>query len=113
MQNQNFYTLLTERQRLLKNSEGAVQHDDVTLDQTRLGRLSRMDALQTHEINLDAERRRIQELKLIEVALGKLQEDEYGYCEECDNAIPIGRLEIDPSCRFCVQCASEMELKNK
>ncbi len=41
----------------------------VELDQSRTGRLSRMDALQAQAMSVDAQRRRRQELQLIVAAL--------------------------------------------
>lgn len=77
----------------------------VTLDQSKVGRLSRMDAMQGQQIALEASRRRQQKLKNIESALRRIEEDEYGYCDKCGEEIDIRRLEFDPSNSHCIECA--------
>ena len=55
----------------------------VELGRTRVGQLSRMDALQSQAMAQETERRRQQELSRIEQALKRLADDEYGECLEC------------------------------
>ncbi len=52
---------------------------------------------------------RAQELKGIDVALRRLEEepDEYGRCVECDEWIPLGRLKLMPWAQRCVPCQSD------
>lgn len=84
-------------------------HEDergpVELDQTRIGRLSRMDALQAQAMALEVERRRELELARIDSALKRLEEGEYGYCVTCGEQIALKRLEFDPATPVCVTCA--------
>ncbi len=81
----------------------------VELDQTRVGRLSRMDALQGQAMSLELRRRRQADLERIAKALQRMDEGEYGYCEHCGLAIAIKRLEIDPAVDLCIDCASHLE----
>ena len=78
--------------------------ETVTLDQSRVGRLSRMDALQTQQIALDAQRRNDRKLLAIEAALRRLEAGDYGRCFVCDEAITAARLEFDPTVTRCVNC---------
>src|ERR1700712_2684435 len=41
----------------------------------------------------------------IEPALAKLEEDSYGICDRCGEAIPVGRLKVAPESVLCVACA--------
>jgi len=77
----------------------------VELDQQRLGRLSRIDALQSQEMAKETERRRTVELQRIAAALKRMDDGEYGYCVSCDKRIPLKRLEQDPATPLCVDCA--------
>ncbi|WP_299616988.1 TraR/DksA family transcriptional regulator [Pelagibius sp.] len=77
----------------------------VELDQTRVGRLSRMDALQNQAMSLEAERRRQAELQRIEASLERIESGDYGYCVSCGEQIPLRRLELDPTLPTCVDCA--------
>ncbi len=79
--------------------------DPVELDQSRVGRLSRMDALQGQAMAKETERRRKNELSRIEAALTRVENDDYGYCVTCDEEISEKRLELDPSAPFCIDCA--------
>ncbi|WP_428608720.1 TraR/DksA family transcriptional regulator [Sedimenticola sp.] len=83
--------------------------DTVELDQTRVGRLSRMDALQQQAMSQENQRRRALELRRIVQALSRIKDQTYGYCVECDEEIAENRLEIDPAAPLCIRCASEQE----
>src|SRR5210317_1196948 len=69
----------------------------VELDQTRVGRLSRMDALQGQAMSKATRQRRETELQRIATALSRIEKGDYGYCLECDKKIAAARLEIDPA----------------
>jgi DnaK suppressor protein len=77
----------------------------VELDQTRVGRLSRMDAMQVQAMALETERRRQIEMQKIETALKRIEEDDYGWCVSCGEAIAPKRLEHDPAAPVCIDCA--------
>lgn len=77
----------------------------VELDQQAVGRLSRMDAIQQQKLAEAAERSRKRDLTRIEMSERRLNEGEYGYCLECGEEIPDGRLAIDPMAEKCVSCA--------
>ncbi len=78
----------------------------VELDQTMVGRLSRMDAIQQQEMALASERRRHELLGRIDLALKRIDKGDYGYCVKCDEEIAEKRLELDPTILTCVKCAS-------
>jgi len=48
-------------------------------------------------------------LKQVEAALKKVEDGEYGICEQCEQEILETRLEIMPYTEFCIQCLSEIE----
>ncbi len=54
----------------------------------------------------DREREKIHS---IDESLLRIDEGEYGICEECDEDIPLGRLKAMPFTRHCVKCKSELE----
>ena len=106
--------LKTAKQRLADKKQeledlsdlSADARDPVSLDQQSVGRLSRMDAMQQQAMNQATEQKRKHDLVRIEAAERRLRDDEYGYCEECGEEIPDGRLAIDPMAELCVGCAS-------
>ena len=79
----------------------------VELDQTSVGRLSRMDALQGQAMNKAIAERRKQALLRIESALKRMEEDEYGYCMVCGDEIASKRLDFDPAVLSCSGCANQ------
>lgn len=83
--------------------------DTVELDQTRVGRLSRMDAMQIQQMELALSRRQQDELVAIKQALMRLDSGEYGQCFECSEEIDPRRLEIDPIATLCISCAQQRE----
>jgi DnaK suppressor protein len=77
----------------------------VELDQTSVGRLSRIDALQRQALAQESRRRRANRRRRIQEALERIERGQFGFCEECDEPIPAKRLEIDWTARLCVRCA--------
>lgn len=77
----------------------------VELDQSSVGRVSRIDALQAQQMALATERNRSQELVRIDAALGRIVDGSYGECPDCGEEIAIKRLEFDPAIVKCIDCA--------
>ena len=77
----------------------------VVLDQNSVGRLSRMDALQSQAMAQAGAERQLQRLLLIEQALQRIDDNIYGRCLECDDFIATARLKIEPTIEHCIQCA--------
>ena len=78
----------------------------VELDQTRVGRLSRMDALQRQAMAQATDERRRLELLRIEAALKRIKTEDFGFCAVCGEPIEERRLALDPTLATCVECAS-------
>ena len=76
----------------------------VTLDQQSVGRLARMDAIQQQEMAKATEVRRQAEIRPIRAALDRVEDPEFGFCADCGEAIPLGRLRIDPTLPRCADC---------
>ena len=90
-------------------ADGTEGSDTVNLDQSRVGRLSRMDAMQAQAMAQASQQRRGEELKRVISALQRIEEEDYGFCLECGDPIPWPRLQYDPSVEYCVRCAEERE----
>ena len=99
--------LVARRQALVELAEDAEgAQKPVELDQTRVGRLSRMDALQGQAMAQETARRRNNEVARIDAAIKRVDEDEYGYCLACGEKIATQRLALDPMAAVCVTCAA-------
>ncbi len=83
----------------------------VQLDQARVGRLSRMDAMQQQAMTKAAARLTAIEKQRIRTALNRMDSGEYGYCIHCGEEIAEGRLRVDPSALVCIACARSAERK--
>jgi DnaK suppressor protein len=81
------------------------ERDPVVVDQQSVGRLARMDALQSQAMQIETERRRQLALARIEAALARLDQGEFGYCIVCGEAIEDRRLANDPTVPTCIRCA--------
>ncbi len=76
----------------------------VELDQTSVGRLSRMDALQNQHMTQELhDRERVREVSLTD-ALRRIAEGTYGRCAACGAGVSYGRLLVMPEARTCAAC---------
>ncbi len=98
--------LLARRKELSRLTDSSAEaRRPVELDQSRVGRLSRMDALQSQAMSVETHRRRKVELRRIDTALRRIEAGEYGFCVACGEAIAPKRLEFDPTTPLCIDCA--------
>ena len=106
-----FKGLLNERggeiNELVETGDNAAK--PVELDQSRVGRLSRMDAMQAQAMSVEVKRRREIESARIKGALKRVEAGTYGECLQCAEMISFARLELNPSVPLCIQCAEDKE----
>ncbi len=102
--------LLARRNELeaLEQSESEVKRP-LELDQSRFGRLSRMDALQVQAMSVESARRKSIQRQRVEAALTRIAKDAFGFCIECGEEINPKRLEFDPTFLVCLDCADARE----
>ncbi len=77
----------------------------VVLDQTSVGRLSRMDAMQQQAMANATSQRRKSEIMQAKAALARIKDGEFGYCVECGEDIAPKRLNYNPYLATCITCA--------
>lgn len=82
-----------------KESEKVVELD------ASIGRLSRMDAMQSQQMALELRRRKEQQLMRVQNALKRIKRGTYGVCGKCRQPMPEERLEIQPDAVLCVNCS--------
>ncbi len=109
MDAKKYTALLLKRQNEIKDSLLQLNEagKTVELDQTMMGRLSRMDAMQGQAMAKANKQRAELEFKKIDAALLRIKNDEYGYCAKCNEEISERRLEFDPTALFCIHCADK------
>ena len=102
--------LLAKREALIEvQKTGREAAETVVLDQTSVGRLSRMDAMQDQAMAIATAKRREHDLLMIESALLRLAAGDYGVCRGCEETIAEPRLNYDPAVVYCLKCAAEIE----
>ncbi len=90
-------------------SSGAEAAKPVQLDQASVGRLSRMDAMQGQAMAVESQRRQQLQLRRIDVCLGRIDDQAFGFCADCDEPIDLRRLMLNPVLTRCIQCAQTAE----
>ncbi|MQA89799.1 MAG: hypothetical protein GEU90_06140 [Gemmatimonas sp.] len=89
-------------ERSIKTSGKAAR--PVKLDQTSVGRLSRIDALQNQHLSQGLQARDNARYAELSDALERLQRGDYGLCVGCGGPIPFERLIVFPETPRCATC---------
>jgi RNA polymerase-binding protein DksA len=55
----------------------------------------------------------IKRMKLIDSAIGRIEQGKYGLCMKCGKKIPRERLEAIPYALLCIECQSSDERRNR
>lgn len=61
------------------------------------------------DLNFSEIERDVDELRRISTALRRASDGSYGLCQDCDVAIPMPRLEAEPTASRCVRCQELFE----
>jgi len=86
---------------LASNAEAA---KPVQLDQTAVGRVSRVDALQGQALAKATRHAMQQQLAQCKAALQAVAREEYGLCRSCEEPIGFRRLQARPESPLCLAC---------
>lgn len=93
-----------EEELQLQLERGKSSTEAVKLDQTLVGRVSRMDAMQQQSVAISTLNKTRSRLKKVLLALAAFESEDYGYCSRCDEPIAFGRLQAQPEARLCIGC---------
>lgn len=94
--------LVTELEESLHASAAAAA--PVVLDQSSVGRLSRMDAMQQQSMAKATRQKAQLRLTQCKVALSSFEREAYGLCRKCEEPIGYPRLSAKPEAPFCLAC---------
>lgn len=94
---------LAKLERSMRTTDEALK--PVKLDQTAVGRLSRIDTLQNQGLTRNLRDREQAKLGQIATAFQRLEAGTYGVCVECGGEIPFARLEVFPETPTCTACS--------
>lgn len=108
--------LETLKQKLLDLKEQITERLRSVSEQARpvelsqpIGRLARMDALQSQQMARTQRRRDESQLMMVGAALARIRQGTYGECLRCEEPIGFERLEISPETSLCVSCRQSSE----
>jgi len=79
----------------------------VILDQSSVGRVSRMDAMQQQSMAVSTRARAETSLRKVLKALKRMEIEDYGYCQACDKPIQFKRLQVQPEASHCLDCQDQ------
>jgi DnaK suppressor protein len=96
---------LKRLEKSMKVTEEALQ--PVELDQTAVGRLSRIDSLQNQSFAKGLRDREVVRHSQIREALRRVDEGAYGICTVCEGAVPFERLFVFPEAPECAACVTQ------
>lgn len=103
---QEFHQLLLDtREELRQALELSEAGNAPVSPDNAIGRLTRQDAMQAQQLNLEVRRRNQIRLQQVELALQKMQGGEYGMCNRCEEEISLARLRVRPESQLCIRCA--------
>jgi DnaK suppressor protein len=96
--------IVAKLERSMRTTEEAMR--PVQLDQSAVGRLSRIDSLQNQGLTRNLQEREQAKLGQVVTAFQRLEDGTYGTCTECGGAIPFERLQIFPEAPTCSSCSA-------
>lgn len=91
-------------------SQASNSTSTVTLDQSSVGRLSRMDAMQQQAMAQAMEQRLLVQKRKLKAAIDRIESGKFGLCCQCESDLEPGRLESDPAVVFCEVCLLERDI---
>lgn len=73
------------------------------------------DAAQSYDrqLVLEFEEQELKKLRLVEDAIKKMNDGQYGICSECQKPIPEARLKVIPFTEHCIDCLEAIEKGNR
>jgi DnaK suppressor protein len=76
------------------------------IDQSAVGRLSRIEALQNQGFTQNLQERERVQLAQVMDALKRLEDGCYGVCTACRGPVGFERLMVFPEARHCTRCSN-------
>jgi DnaK suppressor protein len=70
---------------------------------------SRLGEMQYQPGQAGDEGRRLDDIKRVEAALARLDDNKYGYCSSCGSPVEDRRLEADPAVALCGKCGGAQQ----
>lgn len=99
--------LQERRSELVQDTQGWSNEDDVGSASGDEGDLA--SAATTADITFSTRAREVELLGAIDEAIEKIEKGTYGKCIECEEQIPVARLEALPFAELCIDCQEKVD----
>jgi DnaK suppressor protein len=99
-------SLLADRAKIMSDRQNQLQ---VLITPENTAAEDRVPLLHEQFVAISTTARNRRKLTLIQSALDRLERGEFGICEECEEEIPLKRLQAIPWALCCVPCQERME----
>ena len=111
---ERFKTILTDqRDNLIETARNTLASDlGINVDDLP-DEMDLASAEYDHAMNFRLRGREKTLIKKIDLALVRIEEEEYGLCDDCGDDISPRRLEARPVTTLCIRCKEEQERKEK
>jgi len=109
-----FRKVLEEKRQSIVASARGMSPDEMMLDTNDLPDemdMASAEGLQSFQFRLRGREKTF--LEKIDRALKKIDDGEFGQCEECGEPIQIKRLEARPETTLCIRCKEDQERQEK
>ena len=103
--------LLTQREILLKEAEGALNSLPGEINFPDMGDQATAETDRNFMLRLRDRERLL--LKKIDEAVERIDNGTFGICEECGNRIGVKRIEARPVTTLCIECKTRQEEEEK
>ena len=105
-----FRRILVEKRELLVANAQSTLHEDMALDANDLPDemdLASSEYLQSFQFRLRGREKHF--IEKIDKALAKIDQGDFGVCDECGEEISVKRLEARPETTLCIKCKEDQE----
>ena len=106
-------TLEEQRLRIVNNAKRTLKNEIELAEEDLPDEMDLASSVYEQNLSLRLRGRERFLLDKIEEALGRIQEGEFGECDECGEAIGIARLRARPVTTLCISCKEEQEKREK
>ena len=105
--------LLEVRREIVGDVEKSKRHTKETADDGTQDIADMAADTYSRQVLMDLGERERERLREVEAAFKRMEDGNYGVCEETDEPIPFSRLEVLPYARYTVTAQNEIERRNK
>ena len=109
-----FQKILVEKREMLVANAQSTLHEDMALDANDLPDemdLASSEYLQSFQFRLRGREKHF--IEKIDRALAKIEQGDFGVCDECGEEISVKRLEARPETTLCIKCKEDQERVEK